>query len=379
MLVSLAMKPKSIVAILFPLLVAGSVFAEVEVEYIGHASFVVASPGGVRVVLDPFNSNRWLGYRYPESVEADVVLVTHPHYDHDASYYWGESVPVFREPGEYRFQDVTLLGVEGKHADPYGEDFEQKNTIWLIEVGGIRIAHLGDNGPLTPANVETLGRVDVLMLPADGDDHILKPEAIAAARRDLNDPLVIPMHYRLEGFLDLPRSLGPVDPWLENQSGVVRLDSNRALLSRERDASRKILVFRPSPGLEVWSEGIVRGWQLLDEARSMMSNHPNQMSEVGALVQKATESAECIVFELNWARVLAQSGDAKGATAVLETALARAGRDDWQNRMEARSLLAELYAQEGRVDEAAAQHHVVLQNSYRTELLEKARTYLAER
>ena len=226
--------------------------------------------------------------------------MTHPHYDHDASYYWGESVPVFREPGEYRFQDVTLLGVEGKHADPYGEDFEQKNTIWLIEVGGIRIAHLGDNGPLTPANVEALGRVDVLMLPADGDDHILKPEAIAAARRDLNDPLVIPMHYRLEGFLDLPRSLGPVDPWLENQSGVVRLDSNRALLSRERDASRKILVFRPSPGLEVWSEGIVRGWQLLDEARSMMSNHPNQMSEVGALVQKATESAECIVFELNW-------------------------------------------------------------------------------
>ena len=377
MLISLAMKPNYIVATLFLLLVTGSVLAEVDVEYIGHASFVVESPGGVRVVLDPFNSNRWLGYRYPENVEADVVLVTHPHYDHDASYYWGESVPVFREPGEYRFQDVTLLGVEGKHADPYGKDFAQKNTIWVIEVGGLRIAHLGDNGPLTAANVEALGRVDVLMLPADGDDHILKPEAIAAARSSLKDPLVIPMHYRLEGFLDLPRSLGPIDPWLENQKGVVRLDSNRALLSREeRDASRKVLVFRPSPDLEVWSEGIVRGWQLLDEARSMMANHPTQMSEVGALVRQAAESAECIAFEFNWARVLAQSGDAKGATAVLETALARAGRGDWQNRMQARSLLAELYAKDGRVDEAAVQHRIVLQNSYRTELLEKARAYL---
>jgi L-ascorbate metabolism protein UlaG (beta-lactamase superfamily) len=373
------MKLNHIVGTLFLLLVAGNVLAQVNVEYIGHASFVVESPGGVRVVIDPFNSNRWLGYSYPESVEADLVLVTHPHYDHDASYYWGESVPVFREPGEYRFGDVTLLGVEGKHADPYGKDFAQKNTIWLIEVGGLRIAHIGDNGPLTAANVEALGRVDVLMLPADGDDHILKPEAITAARRDLNEPLVIPMHYRLEGFLDLPSSLGPIAPWLENQEGVVRLDSNRALLTRERDASRKVLVFRPSPDLEVWSDGIVRGWQLLDEARSMMANHPNQMSEVGALVRQAAESAECIAFKFNWARVLAQSGDAKGAVAVLEMALARAGRGDWQNRMQARSLLAELYAKDGRVDEAAVQHRIVLQNSYRTVLLEKARIYLASR
>ena len=71
-----------------------------------------------------------------------------------------------------------------------------------------------------------------------------------------------------------------------------------------------------------------------------------------------------------------RSGDAKSAVAVLETAIARAGRDDWQNRMGARSLLAELYAQEGRVDEAAVQHRIVLQNSYRTELLDKARAYL---
>ena len=105
----------------------------------------------------------------------------------------------------------------------------------------------------------------------------------------------------------------------------------------KRDASRRVLVFRPSRDLEVWSEGIVRGWQLLDEARSMMSNHPNQMSEVGALVRQAAEAAECIVFKFNWARVLAQSGDAKGATAVLETALARSARGDWHNRMEARS------------------------------------------
>ena len=113
--------------------------ADVDVEFIGHACFAVTSPAGTRVVIDPYNSSRWLGYHFPDSVEADVVLVTHPHYDHDASYYWGDSVPVFREPGRSRVGDVELLGVEGHHADPYGKEFGQKNTIWLLDVGGVRI------------------------------------------------------------------------------------------------------------------------------------------------------------------------------------------------------------------------------------------------
>ncbi len=367
-----------IVVAILAFLAGRPALADVDIEYIGHASFVIESPTGVRIVIDPFNSNRWLGFRYPESVgkPADAVLVTHPHYDHDASYYWGDSVPVFREPGEYRVGDVRLVGVEGKHAGPYGEDFGQKNTIWLVEAGGVRIAHLGDNGPLTAKNTRELGHVDVLIVPADGDDHILKPEEIRAVREALASPLVVPMHYRLEGFLDLPRSLGPIEPWLENQTGVVRLESNRTRLAREREPGREVLVFQPSPELEVWSERLRQGWAKLDEARTMVANHPNQMSQAGMLVKQAAESAECIVFEFQWARVVAQSGDRGGAVSILEAALARAARDDWQYRMSARSLLAELYAAEGRTEEASEQHRIVLQQSYRTELLDKAKAFL---
>ena len=130
--------------------------ADVDIEYIGHASFVIESPGGVRIVIDPFNSNRWLGFRYPESVDADAVVVTHPHYDHDASYYWGDSVPIFREPGDYRVGDVRLVGVEGKHAGPYGKDFEQKNTIWLIFTTTTRREYRGSNpSSLRVTRIET--------------------------------------------------------------------------------------------------------------------------------------------------------------------------------------------------------------------------------
>jgi len=107
-----------------------------------------------------------------------------------------------------------------------------------------------------------------------------------------------------------------------------------------------------------------------------MANHPAEMSQAVALVKQARESAECIVFEFQWARALAQSGDGDAAMGVLEGALARAARDDWENRMRARSLLAALYAKAGRHEEAAAQYRVVLENSYRTELLDEARAFL---
>lgn len=352
--------------------------ADVDVQYIGHACFAVTSPGGTRVVIDPYNSSRWLGYHFPDSVEADVVLVTHPHYDHDASYYWGDSVPVFRQPGRSRVGDAEFLGVEGHHADPYGKEFGQKNTIWLLDTGGLRIVHLGDNGPLTEANVAELGRVDVLMVPADGDDHILKKDEIATIRRQLGDPLVIPMHYRLEGFRGLPRSIGPIDPWLEGQTGVVRLDSNSTRLSRDKAPGRKVLVFSPSPELEPWSDALTAAWEALGEARKILADDPSRAPEAAVLVKQAADSADGIVFSFQWARVLAQSRRTTEAIRVLEAAIVRAGRDDWEYRMRARSLLAELYVKADRRGDAAAQYRLVLDRSYRLDLIEQAKAFLGE-
>jgi L-ascorbate metabolism protein UlaG (beta-lactamase superfamily) len=357
-------------------LVAALATQDVALEYIGHASFRIVSPAGVRIVIDPFNSDRWLGYRFPEGAEADAVLVTHPHYDHDASYYFSESVPVFREPGRYRVSDVELTGIAGRHADPYGKDFEQKNTIWLIDTGSVRVAHLGDNGPLTEENVRALGRVDVLLIPVDGDDHILKRSEIAEIRRELLDPLVVPMHYRLDGLLGLPRSLGPIDPWLQNEPGVVRLESNRSSVSATRDPNRKVLVFRPSPDLAPWPMDLARAFEDLEQAQQIAANYPTQLSQAQALVGRAYQTSDSIVFSFHWAEALAQSGRSEEAIGVIEKSLSHAARADWQYRMQAHSLLAELYEKAGQLGLAAEHHRIVLQGSYRTALKDKARRFL---
>lgn len=232
----------------------------VGIEYIAHASFVLSSPSGNRVLIDPYASRVWLGYDFPDGVEADAVLVTHPHYDHDAGVFRGgefpwPGTPLITEPGEYSVGDIRVVGVEGKHADPYGEEFGQINTIFVVEVAGLRIAHLGDNGPLTEENVNAMGPIDVLMIPGDAVYHILSPEATQAAIDAVDPAIVIPMHYRI-GDLELdqesPSDLGDVGPWLEGRGAAQFVGSNQTTLTRAglpRD--RTYLVFEHSPQIPV--------------------------------------------------------------------------------------------------------------------------------
>ena len=230
----------------------------VTIEYIAHASFRITSPGGQRVLIDPFASRVWLGYDFPVGIEADAVVVTHPHYDHDAGEYrgrpwpWPDGVRVFRYPGEFEVGDAVVTGIPGHHVDPYGREFGQVNTIFVVETGGLRIAHVGDNGPLPDDGIEAMGRVDVLMLPIDGEYHILSQRAIEDAIRALRPRVVVPMHYRIPELEpgDGPDTLGPIDPWLEGRSNVTRVDGNVVRLDMNSlPAAPSIFVFRPHPSI----------------------------------------------------------------------------------------------------------------------------------
>jgi L-ascorbate metabolism protein UlaG (beta-lactamase superfamily) len=155
------------------------------------------------------------------------------------------------DPGAYKYGDIEVIGIRGKHAEPYGKEFGQTNTIWLLQVAGLRIVHVGDNGPITDALVEQLGRVDLLMLPIDSLYHILKRDEIEAYRAKLNPQVLIPMHYRhpdLEPEPDSPDDLGEIDGWLKGQDNVRPLATHvwRVARSDLPDQS-EIVVFAHSP------------------------------------------------------------------------------------------------------------------------------------
>ena len=229
---------------------------EVVIESIAHACFRIHSAGG-RVLIDPYASRVWLGYPFPEELATDAILITHPHFDHDGGEFIGLKVPwapelrVLRDPDTYTVDDFHITGIRGKHADPWGKEFGQKNTIWRLEVGGLRIVHLGDNGPLTESNIRELGPVDILMIPIDAREHILKQHEIQAIRDTVRPRILIPMHYRypdLESSEDSPRGLGPIDPWLTGRKGLTRLDNNYSLFTAgSLSSDERIVVFRHSP------------------------------------------------------------------------------------------------------------------------------------
>lgn len=355
------------------------VHAQVEIEYIAHSAFVVKSPAGTRVALDPYNTYRWLGYSFPNKVAADAVLITHPHYDHDAGYYSSPGTPVFRLPGDYRIGDVRIEGIRGKHADPYGKDFGQINTVWLLEAGGIRIAHLGDNGPLTKEVVAALGRVDVLMIPVDGQYHILTRDQIEAIRSTLGPRVTIPMHYRISTLSDLPESLGPIDPWLAGRENVRRLEGNRMTLTRSSlPQAERILVFQPSPAVRPWTRALHQAWSELRAAREL------SMEDTPATGEKALEHLRravqlypgAVLFWWELGKGLEAAGHMQEAIRTLERGLAAAGRDDWEYTMKARAFLAGLYEKAGDQENAARQYGLVHAGSFRPELRDRAARFL---
>ncbi len=230
---------------------------QVAVEYIAHAAFRIHSPLGKRVIIDPYASREWIGYDFPQGLTTDAVVITHPHYDHDAGQFrghpfpWGDRVPVLQEPGTTTIGDIRVVGIPGKHADPYGMEFGQINTIFVVEVAGLRIAHLGDNGALTEENVSGLGRVDVLMMPIDAQYHILKEREIQANLASVRPQILVPMHYRipaLEPSDESAESLGPIDPWLAGKSNVRWVGGNIAVLrAGDLPSTQEILLFSHSP------------------------------------------------------------------------------------------------------------------------------------
>ena len=231
---------------------------QVTLEYVAHACFRITSPSGSTIMIDPYESRWWLGYDFPAGLDpTDAVLSSHPHSDHDGGVAanralpWSSDTLVIKDPASYKYGDIEITGIRGKHAEPYGKEFGQTNTIWLLAVAGLRIVHVGDNGPITDAMLKEIGRVDLLMLPIDSQYHILKHDEIEAYRARLTPQVLIPMHYRhpdLEPEPDSPDDLGQIDGWLKGQDNVRRLESHVWRVARSDLPDRpEIVVFEHSP------------------------------------------------------------------------------------------------------------------------------------
>jgi L-ascorbate metabolism protein UlaG (beta-lactamase superfamily) len=173
------------------------------IRWLGLATFLLTGEANT-VAIDPygeFPKDRRIKFDYPslEGIEADVVLVTHEHMDHNAVDVIVGDPEVLR-PGAGTFDSRLgkVVGIASEHDQKAGTQ-RGPNTIFCFEIDGVRYCHFGDFGQagLRPEQREAIGEVDVLFLPVGGGPTIDGSQA-ARLVAELRPYVAIPMHYGTE-------------------------------------------------------------------------------------------------------------------------------------------------------------------------------------
>ncbi len=185
----------------------------IRVSWFGQAMFLVEG-GGTAVVVDPAPPET--GYVY-SPVRADVVLVTHSHFDH--SYLEGVvGSPVVVDGGGARTVGaIEVRGYDTWHDTAGGEE-RGPNIAYVWKQGGLKLGHLGDLGHAPRGEtLEALRGLDVLMVPVGGVFTIDAAEA-AALVEQLKPRVALPMHF---GTPDCTIPVRPVDDFKDAYAGKV--------------------------------------------------------------------------------------------------------------------------------------------------------------
>ena len=212
-----------------------------KVKWLGHASFLITSEEGVRIITDPYGeAYGGLSYR-PIDETAEIVTVSHEHGDHTGGKVRGNPEVV------RKVYTTTAKGIEFKGLATFHDESQGKqrgtNTIFCFSVNGVRICHLGDLGhQLTEPQIAEIGAADVLMIPVGGYYTI---DAKGATRicEVLKPRVVIPMHFKNE---KCAFPIAGVEEFTKGKKNVRRTNTSEVEFRRgELQADTEIVILNP--------------------------------------------------------------------------------------------------------------------------------------
>ena len=226
-----------------PIVPAAATDDAVRLTFVGHATFLIESPAGLKIATD-YND-----YVRPSAMP-DVITMNRAHSTHYTNYPPPEIRTVLRgwtpDGGpaprhDLRVEDVRIRNVV-TNIRQWGTDetIFEGNSIFVFETADLCIAHLGHlHHTLTPDHLRQLGRIDVVLVPVDGS-YTLDITGMMDVLRAMGARVMIPMHFfgpsTLNRFLDLAAGEG----W-----GVVRNESATVSLSRALLPGRPEVVVLP--------------------------------------------------------------------------------------------------------------------------------------
>jgi len=213
-----------------------------KIKYLGHSSFMITSETGIKIITDPYVTGGEFSYGKIEE-SADIVLVSHDHFDHGNVSAVGGNPKLVRGAVTTEIKGIEFKGIATYHDDAGGR-LRGKNTIFCFDVDGIRVCHLGDLGhQLSPQQVAELGKVDILLIPVGGF-YTIDAKVAGQVCDKLTPKVIIPMHYKTDKC-GLP--IASVDEFLRGKKEISRLDASEAEFKQEElPATTQIIVLKPA-------------------------------------------------------------------------------------------------------------------------------------
>ena len=212
---------------------------QVRLTFVGHATFLIESPQGVRIATDYNDYVRPL-------VVPDIVTMNHAHDTHYTEHPDPAIKYVLRGWGpdgehqavhDLRYRDVRVRNVATNIRDWQGGTERYGNSIFIFEIANLCIGHLGHlHHTLTQAQLDAIGRLDVVMAPVDGT-FTLDLDGMMEVLTALKAQLIIPMHFF--GYATIDRFVARAEQqWPVEKAEVPTLVVSKATLP----ASPKVVV-----------------------------------------------------------------------------------------------------------------------------------------
>jgi len=183
--------------------------------------------GEATLVIDPYQNST--GLRFPRTLEAQAVAVTHEaEHANNVESVLGNPF-VIRHPGEYEVKGMFFYGIRAPRAQESKEE-PKENIIYRLEIEGMSLAHLGSlDRELTDEELEHLKNIDVLMLPVGGG-RVMTPKVAASVMAQVEPRLVIPMTHAIA---NIKEKLASVDDFCKEMGLCQREETTKLKLTRK--------------------------------------------------------------------------------------------------------------------------------------------------
>lgn len=209
-----------------------------KITWHGHSSFLIESSTGIKLLTDPFDES--VGYNVFKK-DVDLVTISHQHFDHNYTKSIKNNPRIIKDIGSYSYDNINIKGILSYHDHDLGAK-RGENIIYVIEVDGFRICHLGDLGhTLSKEILDKIGAIDVLLIPVGGNYTIDGKEAMKVAT-SINSNIIIPMHYKTP-YLSFP--LDGVEPFITAMNNGDRLNNSSLNLDFIPETQNTVKILDP--------------------------------------------------------------------------------------------------------------------------------------